>query len=597
MNNLKRIFSYIKPYKIKFSISIFFSIIYTLARTSQPFIIGLAISQIAKDLGSGNQINFKYILAIIIALVTTSLLDALGDYLSNYLLADVVQKSMRDIRRDINKKINLLPISYFDSHKQGDLLNRVTTDVDAVGNALQQGVLKILSAVLILVFSIVFMFIRSPIFAVIASIVFPICLFVYKIIYKRSQPLFTDLQNSLGDLNAYTTEHFTAYEVIQLFGQEKNVIRNFKRINGRIDKVGFRSNFMASIANPILTYIIHLAYVGMFLIMAIIVLGKPLVIGGVVLAKSIDVGGLQSFIQYIWQSGGPIQDITQLSNILQASFASWIRIIDFLDKEEEVFEDLLPPMDFESIKGNIDFNNISFGYSEDNILMKNINIDVKSGQKIAVVGATGAGKTTLINLLMRFYDLNGGSITIDGVDMKKFTKEQSRSVFGLVLQDPWLYYDTIANNIRFGRLDATDADIKEAAQIANVDYYINTLPQGYETMLNEESSNISQGQKQLITIARAIVKDPKVLILDEATSSVDTRLEILIQKAMNNAMKNRTSFIIAHRLSTIRDADLILVMSNGSIVEQGNHEELLEKGGVYKELYNSQFSTGNELTE
>lgn len=597
MNNLKRIFSYIKPYKIKFSFSMFFSILYTLARTSQPFIIGLAISQIADDVNSGRDIDFKYIIVIIIALTATSIIDAIGDYLSNYLLADVVQKSMKDIRKDINNKINLLPVSYFDSHKQGDLLNIVTTDVDAVGNALQQGVLKILSAILILVFSVVFMFIRSPIFALIASIIFPICLLVYKKIYKKSQPLFNELQNSLGELNAYTTEHLSAYEVIQLFGQEQAVIRDFKRINSKIDKTGFRSNFMASITNPILTHFIHFAYVGLFLLMGITVLDKPLVIGGIVIASSIDVGGLQSFIQYIWQAGGPIQDITQLSNVLQASIASWNRIDEFLDKEEEVFEDLPLPLDLNTVKGDLDFQNISFGYSKDNILMKNINIDVKSGQKIAVVGATGAGKTTLINLLMRFYDLNGGSIFIDGVNMKDFTKEQSRSLFGLVLQDPWLYYDTIANNIRLGRLDATDADIKEAAKIANIDHYINTLPQGYETMLNEESSNISQGQKQLITIARAVVKNPKILILDEATSSVDTRLEVLIQKAMVNAMKNRTSFVIAHRLSTIRDSDLILVMSNGSIVEQGTHEELLNQNGVYKDLYNSQFSTGNEFLE
>ncbi|WP_100065043.1 ABC transporter ATP-binding protein [Miniphocaeibacter massiliensis] len=592
MNSFKRLFSYIKPYKFRFSISMFFSILYTFTRSSQPFLIGLAISQVAKDIGNDNPINLNYIFFIVVLLAITSILDTIGDYFSNYILSDVVQKSMRDIRNEINIKINLLPVSYFDKHKQGDLLNRITTDVDVVSNAMQQGALKILTSILILLFSIVFMFIRSPFFALIACVIFPICFLIYKFLYKKSQPLFNELQDSLGDLNAYTTEHLSAYEVIQLFGQEEIVINDFKKINKRIEVGGFKSNFMASITNPILNHIVHLAYIGLFIVIAMTILNKPLYIGGFLLASSIDVGGLQSFIQYVWQASSPIQDITQLSNVFQAAVASWKRVIDFLDEKEEIFEDLPVPMNLESAKGNVNFNHIAFGYSENKLLMKDVSINVKSGQKIAVVGATGAGKTTLINLLMRFYDLNGGSITIDGVDMNKFTKSQSRSLFGLVLQDPWLYHDTIANNIRFGNLDATDEEIVEAAKIANVDHYINTLPQGYNTILNEESSNISQGQKQLITIARALVKNPKILILDEATSSVDTRLEVLIQKAMENAMKNRTSFVIAHRLSTIRDANLILVMSNGSIVEQGTHEELLSTNGTYKELYESQFSTG-----
>lgn len=592
MNSFKRLFDYIKPHKLKFYISIFFSVLYTFTRSSQPFIIGLVISKVTNNVIDGEKIDFDYVGLMVILLIITSILDAIGDYFSNYFLSDVVQESMVDIRREINNKINLLPVSYFDSHKQGDLLNKITTDVDAVSNALQQGALKILTSILILLFSVIFMFIRSPFFALIAIIIFPICVYIYKFIYIRSQPMFKDLQDSLGDLNAYTTEYLSSYEVIQLFGQEEKVTKNFKKINKRIDKVGFKSNFISSVANPVLNHIVHLAYIGLFIVISITILGKPLTIGGFVIAASIDIGGLQSFIQYIWQAAGPIQEITQLSNSFQAAIASWTRVIDFLDEKDELLEILPTPLNIEDVEGNIDFKHLSFGYSKDNILMKDININVKSGDKIAVVGATGAGKTTLINLLMRFYDLNGGSITVDGVEMNKFTKDDFRNMFGLVLQDPWLYYDTIANNIRFGNLDATDAEVVEAAKVANIHHYINTLPQGYETMLNEDSSNISQGQKQLLTIARALVKNPKILILDEATSSVDTRLEILIQEAMVKATENRTSFVIAHRLSTIRDADLILVMSNGSIVEQGNHEELLEQNGPYKELYDSQFANG-----
>ncbi len=446
-------------------------------------------------------------------------------------------------------------------------------------------------ALLTLIFSITFMAIRSPSFTVIAVLVFPICFFIYRFFLKKSQPLFTDLQDTLGDLNGYSTEHYTSYEVVQLFGQEEKVSGGFNKIIDKLAHVGFKSNFAASSINPILSHVTHLFYIGLFLVMALTVLNQPLIIGGITVAAAIDVGGLQSFIQYVWQSGGPIRDITQLSGIFQAAAASLGRVFELLDEVEEPEQPALAGFEPDAIQGKVELKNLQFGYDKAKPLMQNINMTVNPGDMVAIVGPTGAGKTTLINLLMRFYDIDSGSISIDGIDVSTLSKEQSRSLFGMVLQDPWLYYASVADNIRFGKLDATKDEVKAAAKVARVDYYIRTLPDGYKTMINEESSNISQGQKQLITIARAIVKNPKILILDEATSSVDTRLEYHIQTAMAKVTENRTSFVIAHRLSTIRNADLILVIDSGNIVEQGTHEELLEKDGMYKELYESQFST------
>ncbi|MEG0283862.1 MAG: ABC transporter ATP-binding protein [Erysipelotrichales bacterium] len=594
MKSLKRLFTFVMPYRLRFSLSMFFSMLYTLSRASQPFIIGLALSSLNMTFSAGVGVDFEYMKFIIILLITTSLFDAIGEYLANYLLADVVQSSMFDIRKTINQKLNKLPVSYIDSKHQGDLLTRITTDVDVVSNALQQGTLKIIGSGLTLVFSVIFMFIRAPFFALIALLIFPTCFFVYRYFIRKSQPLFNNLQNSLGDLNGFTTEHYTGYEVIQLYGQEEHVNEKFQVIAEEIKDTGFKSNFTASLISPILSHIANLFYIALFLLMGLTVLNGPLVIAGITVAKAVDVGILQSFIQYIWQSSGPIKDFAQLSNTFQAAAASLKRMFELLDAEEEEPIQDNNKIDLNNIKGNISFNHISFGYSEDNLLMKDIDVDVKSGDTVAVVGPTGAGKTTLINLLMRFYDVNGGSITIDGYDVKELSKAQSRSLFGMVLQDPWLYYTSVMENIRFGNLNATDQEVIEAAKMANVHHFIRTLPQNYETVLNEESSNVSQGQKQLITIARALVGNPQIVILDEATSSVDTRLELLIQKAMAKAMEGRTSFIIAHRLSTIKDADLILVMNQGSIVEQGNHEQLLAKGGMYKTLYNAQFSEEEE---
>ena len=587
--SLSRLFEFAKPYIRKFFASIFFSILYTLARASQPFIIGLAISELARNIRAGVGVNFDYILKIVILLVVTSLIDAIGDYVSNYLLSEAVQDTTLDIREEIYGKLNRLPVSYYDTKQQGEILSRVTTDVTVISDAMQQTLLEVLSSLLSLLFSIMFMFYLSPFFTLIVLVMFPICFVAFRYFLKKSQPAFRSLQNSLGKLNGYTQEYYSGYTVTQLFGQEEEVIKGFEDVNMELNKTGFKANFMSSTINPILSSITHFFYIGLFLILTLNVLDGPMVLFGVVVAGRMEIGAIQSFIQYIWQASGPIRQITQLSNLFQTATASLARVFEILDEEEDTDVEEQLELDHADIDGDIEFKNVQFGYSKDKLLMDDINIDIKSGDTIAVVGPTGAGKTTLINLLMRFYDINGGSITIDGIDLAKLSKKQSRSLFAVVSQSPWLYSTSIEENIRFGKLDASYEEIVASAKLARADHFIRTLPDGYKTIINEDTNNVSQGEKQLITIARALIKNPEILILDEATSSVDTRLEQLLQQAMEEAMAGRTSFIIAHRLSTIRNADLILVMENGSIVEQGTHDELIEYEGVYRELYDSQF--------
>lgn len=592
--SFSRLIDFMKPYGKKFITSISFSIIYTLARASQPFIIGLVISELAKNVrdliaGTGG-INFDYILKMVLLLVITSAIDVVGEYTSNFLLAKAVQDTTLDIRSAIYKKLNRLPVVYFDSRQQGEILSRVTTDVTVVSEAMQQTLLQVLSSILSLIFSIIFMFYLSPFFAIVTFIMFPFAFYVFKIFLDKTQPIFRKLQNALGELNGYSQEYYSGHQVTQLFGQEEKVIESFKKVNSNLNKTAFKANFISSTINPILGFITNFFYIGMFLFLALSVLNQPLILFGIVVSKQMAIGSVQAFIQYIWQASGPIRQITQLSNLFQTATASLGRVFEILDEEEEKTIEEIYDLDKITVNGNIEFSHVQFGYDENKLLMNDINIDIKSGDTVAIVGPTGAGKTTLINLLMRFYDINGGNIKIDGIDISKLTKKQSRSLFSIVDQRPWLYSATIEENIRFGKLDASYEEVVESAEIARADHFIRTLPDGYKTMINEETSNVSQGEKQLITIARALISDPEIIILDEATSSVDTRLEQLIQSAMDIAMEGRTSFIIAHRLSTIRNADLILVMENGSIVEQGNHEKLIEKNGVYKELYESQFA-------
>lgn len=594
-NSLKKLFSFMKKYKFKFFASILSSVVYTLALSSQPFFIGKAVTELTKNVVESAKtgvlvINLEYIGKIILALIITGIFATIGDYLANYLLSEAVQDTTLDIRRAVYTKLNKLPVSYFDSRQQGEILSRVTTDITVVSEAMQQSLLQVLGALLTLAFSVIFMFILSPFFALIAMIIFPICIGLFKYLGKKGQPHFDDLQNSLGKLNGYTQEYFSGYMVVQLFGQEEKVIQGFEDVNDELNQSGFKANFISSTINPILSGMTHLGYAALFLLLGLTVLDGPLVIAGVIVAKQMEIGAIQSFIQYVWQASGPIGQITQLTNLFQTATSSLTRVMDILDEEEE--KDIISALNVndKNKNGEVEFKNVQFGYSKDKLLMENINIDVKSGDNVAIVGPTGAGKTTIINLLMRFYDIDGGKITIDGYNIDELSKKQTRSLFGVVDQAPWLYSTTIEENIKFGKLDATYEEVVETAKMAKIDHFIRTLPDGYRTLINEDTTNISQGEKQLITIARALLKDPEILILDEATSSVDTRLEQLLQKAMDKAMEGRTSFVIAHRLSTIRNADLILVMQEGSIVEQGNHDELIAQAGVYKDLYESQFA-------
>ena len=581
-SSLKRIWEYVKPYKFSFFLVILFTILTVIYSVASPYATGLPTSEIARNLADGQPINFDYIKKTLVLIFALGILYGACQLISGLLITRVVQKSMKDLRSEIDTKINKLPVSYFDKNQQGDVLSRMTNDVDAVSNAFQQSFIGIINAILSIVMSVAMMFYINTTMALLAILMIPASILISRFIVKRSQKYFQSMQDSLGSLNGYVQETMTGFNVIKAFGQEKKSLNDFKKVNHSLRENGFKASFISGLMMPLVQLTAYLAYV------VIAVVGGLYVIGGVIL-----VGQLQAFIQYIWQVSQPMGNITQLSSVLQSAAAASSRVFALLDEPDEV--EIKNPVALpEKTNGNVTFENVSFSYSPDKPLIENLNFSVKAGQTIAIVGPTGAGKTTLINLLMRFYDVNSGAIKIDGIDTKTMKRSDVRSMFGMVLQDAWLYEGTIADNIRFGKLDASDYEVVDAAKTANVDHFIRTMPEGYEMLINSEGDNVSQGQKQLLTIARAVISDPKILILDEATSSVDTRLEVLIQKAMDKVMEGRTSFVIAHRLSTIRDADLILVMKQGSIVEQGTHEELLAQGGLYSNLYNSQFAEEEE---
>ncbi|MEI3292304.1 MAG: ABC transporter ATP-binding protein [Thomasclavelia ramosa] len=547
-----------------------------------PTFEGMITTQLASDVAKSSSltsvdISFGAIIKIVLSLVVIYIIKTVAQMISVVYLTNAIQQAMEDLRNALQNKIRKLPVRYFDNHHFGDVLSRITNDVDAISNALQQSFTQIVSGVLTVTLALTMMYMINPKMAIIGTMIIPLSLLVTKLVVGKSQKLFKKQQDALGELNSTVTEMYTGYNEILLYNQQVESVEKFKKINENLKENAFKAQFVSSTIAPLNALVTYLA------IGAVAVVGTADVIAGTFL-----VGQLQAFIRYIWQINDPLSQISNLSSQIQSAFAALGRVIELLEEPEEVPE-ANPPKHLSEVAGNVDFEHVKFGYYEEN-LMKDLNVNVKSGQMVAIVGPTGAGKTTIINLLLRFYDVKGGSIKIDGVDIRDLPREELRSMFGMVLQDTWLYSGTIYDNIRYGRLDARKDEIINAAKMANVHHFIRTLPDGYNSHINEEANNISQGEKQLLTIARAILKDPQILILDEATSSVDTRLEKMLQEAMQRVMKGRTSFVIAHRLSTIKSADLILVINNGDIVEQGTHEELLAKQGEYEKLYNSQFA-------
>lgn len=580
--SLKGLIPFIKPYKWQFIIAILMIFAFNISMVLAPTFEGMITTQLASDVAKSSSltsvdISFGAIIKIVLSLVVIYIIKTVAQMISVVYLTNAIQQAMEDLRNALQNKIRKLPVRYFDNHHFGDVLSRITNDVDAISNALQQSFTQIVSGVLTVTLALTMMYMINPKMAIIGTMIIPLSLLVTKLVVGKSQKLFKKQQDALGELNSTVTEIYTGYNEILLYNQQVESVEKFKKINENLKENAFKAQFVSSTIAPLNALVTYLA------IGAVAVVGTADVIAGTFL-----VGQLQAFIRYIWQINDPLSQISNLSSQIQSAFAALGRVIELLEEPEEVPE-ANPPKHLSEVAGNVDFEHVKFGYYEEN-LMKDLNVNVKSGQMVAIVGPTGAGKTTIINLLLRFYDVKGGSIKIDGVDIRDLPREELRSMFGMVLQDTWLYSGTIYDNIRYGRLDARKDEIINAAKMANVHHFIRTLPDGYNSHINEEANNISQGEKQLLTIARAILKDPQILILDEATSSVDTRLEKMLQEAMQRVMKGRTSFVIAHRLSTIKSADLILVINNGDIVEQGTHEELLAKQGEYEKLYNSQFA-------
>ncbi|HBY89685.1 MAG TPA: multidrug ABC transporter ATP-binding protein [Aerococcaceae bacterium] len=578
------LWKYLKTYNKQLILALVLLIINVLMTVVEPFVLGLAITEITQNVvdiargAEGAAINYEYIITILIVYVIRGFIVQGTNYGSNVYITIAVQNMTRDLRDDIIRKIHRLPVAYFDRNQFGDILGRITSDVETVSNSLQQGIIQVTTAFFSIIFVTIMMLTLNWQLALIVFISMPISYFVAQSVVKISQQHFKKQADVLGRMNGFVQENFTGFNIIRLYGREDSSVEEFRTITGELADIGFKASFLSSLMMPLVSVVSHLAY----LVVA--------VVGGMfTIAGRLTVGNLQAFTQYVWQINQPIQMVTQITGLLQAAVAATQRIWEVLDQEEElneVTEEIPSP-----VTGQVTFDDVSFQYTPTKPLIRDFSVKVKPGETIAIVGPTGAGKTTMINLLMRFYDVDKGSIRLDGVDNRAVSRQKYREQFGMVLQDAWLFEGTIKENLRFGNLDATDEQIVEAAKAANVDHFIRTLPGGYENRMNQESSNISLGQKQLLTIARALLSDPKILILDEATSSVDTRLEQLIQKAMERLMEGRTSFVIAHRLSTIQDADRILVMKDGQIIEHGNHEQLLKQKGFYYDLYQSQFNT------
>jgi len=579
---LKRVLKYLKPYWWGIALIAVLSICSSLFTVISPRVQGNAITIIEQGVSSKAGINYTALYRTLLIMGSIYILTTLFSFLQQFIVATISQKLVFSLRRDIEAKLAKLPLKYYDSHTHGEILSRITNDVDTVSSTLQMSVTQIVSSAITIV-GVLFMMLRiSPLLTLIALLITPLYLLVVYVIAPKSQRYFIAQQTALGDLNSHVEEMFTGHKIVKAFNREKDSIEEFEQINQMYYTFSRRANFISGMIMPIMHFLGNLGYVAMC------------IVGGIFVSRrTISLGDMQAFMQYVRLFNQPITQTSNIANVIQSTIASAERVFDILNAEEEVPE-AANPRDIANPEGAVRFENIRFGYSEDKILMQDLSIDVKPGQTVAIVGPTGAGKTTLVNLLMRFYDVMDGRITIDGVDIREMTRGGLRSIFGMVLQDTWLFNGTIRDNISYGKTDATDEEIVQAAVAACADHFIRTLPDGYNTVINEEASNISQGQKQLLTIARAFLADPSILILDEATSSVDTRTEVLIQNALAKLKKGRTSFVIAHRLSTIRNADIILVMNNGSIIEKGTHEELLNRKGFYYELYNSQFMNGAE---
>lgn len=585
---LGKLFKYLRPYYFRLVIVVIFASASTVFAIVGPKILAKATDKLsegimAKVAGTGG-IDFDYIGQIILILVGLYLISALFSYIQGFITSTISQRVAYDLRTSISQKMDRMPLSYFDKHTSGDILSRVTNDIDTIAQSLNQSMSQVITSTVTVIGIFIMMLTISPVMTLIAVCVLPVSMVLIGLVMKRSQKYFARQQAALGDVNGHIEEMYGGHNVVKAFNGEAASVEQFNEYNDNLYESAWKSQFFSGLMQPITGFVGNVGYV------AVCLLGGVLAGGG-----SITIGDIQAFIQYVRQFNQPITQLAQTMNMLQSTAAAAERVFEFLGEEE--LEPETPKVtadEVAKVEGSVTFADVNFGYLKDQTIINDFSLHVHAGQTVAIVGPTGAGKTTIVKLLMRFYELNSGSILIDGKDIRDFGRQDLRSLFGMVLQDTWLFNGTIKENLMYGKLDASDEEVKEACKVAYVDHFVQTLENGYETMINEESSNISQGQKQLLTIARAFLKDPKILILDEATSSVDTRTEVLIQKGMEKLMEGRTSFVIAHRLSTIRDADTIIVMKDGDIVELGNHDSLLAKDGFYASLYRSQFEESDE---
>lgn len=581
---LKRFLGYLAPQKYRLIVVLSASIISTVFGILSPKILGLATTKLVEGVLAkfqkipGAKVDFEYIGNILLILAGLYIVSSIFSFVQQFIMAGVAQRTVYVLRQQVEGKLARLPLKFFDSHSHGDIMSRAVNDMDNIGSTLQQSLTQMIMSAVTIVGVIVMMLSISLWLTIVVVLSLPLSMLVTTLVAKRSQNHFKVQQRSLGQLNGHVEEMYTGHRIVKAFGHEDEAISEFNTLNDKLYEAGWRAQFISGIIMPLMLFVGNVAYV------------LVSVIGGIMVAqRALAIGDIQAFIQYTGQFSWPITQLANLANVIQSTMASAERIFELLDEPEQVAE-AVQPVSIAAPKGAVTFEHVNFSYKPDSPLIEDMNIQVEPGNMVAIVGPTGAGKTTLVNLLMRFYELDSGRILVDGVDITQLKRADLRRMFGMVLQDTWLFNGTIRDNIAYGREGATEEEIVQAAKMAQADHFIRTLPDSYNTILNEEASNISQGQKQLLTIARAILANPAILILDEATSSVDTRTEILIQKAMNSLMKGRTSFVIAHRLSTIRDANLILVMNQGKIIETGNHQELLAQGGFYADLYNSQFT-------